>query len=48
MTEPIYCDDCNAAVRIERDEYQQLTATCACDSTRNVRVSKVLPAGWRA
>lgn len=47
MSEPVYCDDCNATVRIERNASGQLKAKCACDSTRNVRVSKVLPEGWR-
>jgi len=46
MTEPIYCDDCNAAVRLERTQSKSLKATCACDDQRNVRVSNVLPEGW--
>jgi len=47
-TEPIYCDDCNAAVRIERTDSRSLKAVCACGETRNVKVANVLPEEWSA
>jgi len=46
MTNPVYCDDCNAAVRLERDSNRSLKAKCACETVRNVRVAQLLPDGW--
>jgi hypothetical protein len=47
MTDPIYCDDCNAAVRVERNDNNSLVAVCACGSYRNIKTSRVFPEAWR-
>lgn len=48
MTDPIVCDDCGEAVTLDRDEYNTLTVTCACDGYRTVKVNQRLPEGWSA
>jgi hypothetical protein len=45
-TTPAFCDECNAAIRLERDRYDSLKLVCACGTTRNTRVSTVLPEEW--
>ena len=46
-TETVYCDDCNAAVRLERqDPAGGLVVRCACDDRRSIRVATALPGGW--
>jgi len=47
-TNPVFCDDCNAAVRIERTDTHSLKAVCACGETRGVRVARALPEEWSA
>ena len=44
-TDPMFCDECNAAVRLERDG-RNLLARCACDKRRSIKVAAVLPEGW--
>jgi len=45
-TNPVFCDDCGQVVRMERTEYRNLKATCACGEVRNVKISSVIPEGW--
>jgi len=46
-TDPMFCEECNGAVRLERTAYNNLKAVCACGTTRNVKVSQALPEGWK-
>ncbi len=45
-TDPVFCTECQAAVRLERSDNDQLYLTCACGEQRPLRVSQVLPVGW--
>ena len=46
-TETVYCSECNAAVRLERQEPTRgLVVKCACDDRRSIRVATALPEGW--
>lgn len=46
-TETVYCSECNAAVRLERqDPTGGLVVKCACDDRRSIRVATALPDGW--
>jgi len=44
-TTPLFCDDCECAVRLERDG-RTLLARCACDKRRSIKVAAVLPEEW--
>jgi len=47
-TTPLFCDECNAAVRLERKSNQLLILRCACDKRRSIKVAAALPEGWSA
>lgn len=36
MSDPVFCDECNAAVRLERDESGEYLLRCACDKDVSV------------
>ena len=46
-TNPLYCRECNAAVRVERATANSLIAVCACGEARNIKTSRVFPEEWR-
>ena len=48
-TNPMFCERCNAAVRLEKyDNYGRLILRCGCDTTRSIKVSQALPEEWSA
>jgi len=47
-TNPMFCDECNSAVRVERTESKSLKAVCACGERLNLCVNKPLPDRWSA
>lgn len=45
-TDPVFCDECNSAVRLERGNYG-LELVCPCGDRRSLKVAAALPAGWQ-
>ena len=46
-TDAVFCDECNAAVRLERHaQTDDLRVRCACDEQRSIKVATILPEGW--
>lgn len=45
-TDPVFCDECNAAVRLERANYG-LELICACGDRRSLKVAAAFPEGWQ-
>jgi len=43
---PMFCDDCNCAVRLERNTMGELTLRCACGTERTIVDIATLPEGW--
>jgi len=47
-TDAVFCDECNAAVRLERHaQTDDLRVRCACDEQRSIKVATILPDGWQ-
>lgn len=46
-SKPVFCENCNAAARLERMEDDLLVVKCACPEVRELKPTLQLPEGWQ-